>query len=680
MNACKFPNLFKPIRLGGTLFRNRIFACPTDYPYFSHENHPTPFNVSYFERKAMGGAAAVAVGDCMVDAKRGLFTPHHLCFDDPGALPSLCQLTDAITSHGAVASAELIHGGMFSFGSHASGSLLYGPVDCVYNGLEIREMPEDIIEETIEAFANAAAFAKYCGFGMVTVHGGHGWLLHQFLAPQLNTRKDKWGGTLENRARLPLAIVERIRRKCGNSFPIEMRISASECYPGGYDIDEGVAIAKLFDGKVDLINASVGHFVVRDVFTLTHPSMFREDGVNVKYAAAVKKAVSTPVSAVGALNDPEMMEDIIASGKADAVAVARALIADPDLPLKARAGREDEIRKCLRCFVCLSGNATKRQIRCAINPEIGHELEMKIQNRPAVKKKVLVAGGGVSGMEAALTASARGHQVILCEKGDRLGGTLLCEKLVPFKRTLSDYLDLQARLIERSNVEVRLNTAVTPELARSLAPDVIVAALGARPTVPKIKGIERSNVMGAEEAYNTPDKVGKRVVILGGGLVGTELGIFLAQKGREVTILEMMARLNDGGNPLHGYAISQQINELHINVVLSVRAVEISDEGVLGEPVDEETNLEPCSTIERAALDSPSYWQMFKVDEKDRRPRLYAADTVIYAVGQTPLWDEAEKIQCCAPEFYMIGDCQLPSNIERATQTARTVARDIGRI
>jgi 2,4-dienoyl-CoA reductase-like NADH-dependent reductase (Old Yellow Enzyme family)/thioredoxin reductase len=680
MNECKYPHLFKPIRLGSTLFRNRIFACPTDYPYFSHGNHATPFNISYFERKAMGGAASVAVGDCVVDAKRGLFTPHHLQFDDPEALPSLCQLTDAITCHGAVATAELIHGGMFSFGSHASGSKLYGPVECVHNGLEISEMSEDIIEETIEAFADAAAFAKYCGFGMVTVHGGHGWLLHQFLMPQLNTRKDQWGGDLENRARLPLAIVERIRRKCGNSFPIEMRISASECYPGGYDIDEGIAIAKLFDGKVDLINASVGHFVERDVFTLTHPSMFWEDGVNVKYAAAVKKAVSTPVSAVGALNDPEMMEEIIASGKADAVAVARALIADPDLPMKARAGREDEIRKCLRCFACLSGNATRRQIRCAINPEIGHELDMKIQNPPAVRKTVLVAGGGVSGMEAALTASARGHKVILCEKGDRLGGVLLCEKLVPFKRPLSDYLELQARLIARSDIEIRLNTTVTPELAQSLAPDVIIAAFGARPIVPKIKGIDGANVMGAEEAYVSPDNVGKRVVILGGGLVGTELGVFLAQKGREVTILEMMDQLNNGGNPLHGYALGQQINKLQMKVVLSTKAVDISNDGVTGEPVRENINLEPCSTIERAALDSSSYWQLFKADENNNEPRLYAADTVIYSVGQTPLWDEAEQIRCCAPEFHMIGDCQAPTNIEQATRIARSIARDIGRI
>ena len=679
MSKCKYPRLFEPIRLGNTLFRNRIFACPTDYPFFSPENHATAETIAYFERKAKGGAASVAVGDCMVDAELGMGLPHHIRLDDPLALPSLVRLAGAISRQGAVASAELIHCGMFSFFSAEQGAPLYGPVDREFNGLVIREMPEEIIERTIEAFAESAAFAKYAGFGMVTIHAGHGWLLHQFLQPQLNTRKDQWGGSLENRVRMLLAIVERIRRKCGSAFPIEIRLSVSEGYDGGYDLDEGVAIAKQLDGKVDLINASVGHFIVPEVFTITHPSMFREDGVNVKYAAAVKKAVGTPVSAVGAINDPEMMEEIIASGQADVVGVARAVIADPDMPLKARAGKQDEIKKCLRCFVCFAGNVTKRQIRCAINPEIGYEQEMKISCPPAVKKTVLVAGGGVSGMEAAITAADLGHKVILCEKNSRLGGTLLCEEGVPFKQRLSDYLQVQARLVERKGVEVRLNTQVTPELAESLAPDVMIAALGARPIIPRIKGIELSNVLGAEEAYYAPEKVGKGVVILGGGLVGTELAIFLAQKGRDVTILEMTDQLNFSGNPQHGLAVFGEIKRLGIRVAVSTKAVEIRENGVIGQPVGSEYCLEPSATVNRSTLDT-SIWFTRSEDTGDRTPKLYAADTVIYAVGQTPLSDEAQALRCCAPEFHMIGDCLSPKNIEHATFTARTIVRNIGRI
>ncbi len=238
-------------------------------------------------------------------------------------------------------------------------------------------MPDEAIEETIEAFGNAAAFAKFCGFGLVTIHAGHGWLLAQFLSSKVNNRKDQWGGSVENRCRFALAIVDRIRKKCGRGYPIEIRISGSEGYEGGYDIDEGVAIAKQFDGKVDLIHVSAGSHEVAEVFTVTHPSMFLPDGVNVVYAAEIKKYVHTPVATVGALNDPEMMEEIIASGRADVVQVARALFADPDLPKKARAGRAEEIRPCIRCFECFAGITTKRQNRCAVNPEIGFEQDSR---------------------------------------------------------------------------------------------------------------------------------------------------------------------------------------------------------------------------------------------------------------------------------------------------------------
>ena len=259
-------------------------------------------------------------------------------------------------------------------------------------------MNEEFIEYTIGKFAKAAAFAKSCGFGMVVIHGGHGWLLSQFLSPTLNTRKDRWGGpAIENRARLAVAICDAIRKAVGPHFPIEIRISGSEVYPGGYGIDEGIAIAKQLDGHVDLIHVSAGSHEVEEVFTVTHPSMFLPDGVNVKYAAEIKKHVKTPVATVGALGDPALMEEIIASGKADVVEIARGLIADPDIPIKARTGRTGEIRKCLRCLQCFSTLINVGQFYCSINPESGRELEMKSDLPAAHKKKVLIAGGGCRG-------------------------------------------------------------------------------------------------------------------------------------------------------------------------------------------------------------------------------------------------------------------------------------------
>ncbi|MDR2133349.1 MAG: FAD-dependent oxidoreductase [Clostridiales Family XIII bacterium] len=659
MYEMKYPRLFSPIRLGDTIFRNRIFGSPTGYQDLTCEQFPPPEAVAYYARKAMGGAASVAVGECIVDSKRGRGGPNHIAMDDPETVGALTNLAEGISKYGAVAVAELQHAGMFAQDSRRLGNDIYGPValDGVKGELmhadakdeKVLAMTEEVLEETIEAYANAAAFAKFCGFGMVLIHGGHGWLLSQFLSPYTNTRDDRWGGSFENRMRLPLAIVERIRQKCGPKFPIEFRMSATEAHPKGYDIDEGVKIAMALDGKVDLIHASAGHHEIRDAFVVTHPDMFKPEGSNARLAAEIKKRVTTPVATVGAYTDPAFMEEILASGKADVVEVARGLIADPDLPAKARAGRDDKIVKCLRCFTCFSNLLTNRQFCCAINPEIGLELETRSAAPPSKRRSVLVAGGGVAGMQAALTAHSRGHEVILCEKSERLGGALLCEEAVPFKDKLSAYLETQARFVAESGIELRLNTEVTRTLAQALAPDVILAALGARPIIPRIPGIDGKNVAGAEDVYRKPDLAGKRVVILGGGLVGVELGLFLAGLGREITVMEMLPALSDGGNVLHGLALEVAMRERGVRTALSTKAAEINAQGVVGETADGEKTL-------------------------------FEADTVIYAIGQKPLWEEADELRAYAPEFHQIGDCLTPKNIRAATKAAFFIANNIGRI
>lgn len=648
MSHMKFQHLFTPITLGDTIFRNRIFGAPTGPSNLSSYNFPTPDTCAYYERKAMGGAASVCLGDCSVDSVHGRTISSRIQLDNPNVSSPLSKLAEAISRHGAVASIELQHGGSHSFGSVQDGQQVYGPVEYTdENGRKVLPMTEEIINMTIEKFAQAAALAKRCGFGMVTIHGGHGWLLSQFVSPISNTRTDRWGGSVENRCRLPVAICDAVRKAVGPGFPIEIRISGSECHPAGYDIDEGIEIAKQLDGHVDLIHVSAGSHEVWEVFTVTHPSMFLENGVNVRYAAEIKKHVKqSAVATVGALSDVALMEDILADGRADVVEVARALFADPDLPLKARSGREDEINKCMRCLACFSNLMTKSQFLCAINPVIGHEVESKWDIRPAKTKKILIAGGGIAGMQAALTSVERGHEVILCEKSDTLGGALKCEDNVPFKKLLSDYLDLQARNLGKTAVIIRLNTEVTPLLAESLAPDVIIAALGARPIRPKIKGIDCSIVYSAEEIYYQPEKAGQKVVILGGGLVGAELGIHLAMQDRDVTIIEMLPELNNGGNMLQGLSIGLEIKRLGIEVHLKTKALEISESGVVGE--------------------GPAGKQVFD------------ADTVIYAIGQKPLREDADALRFCAPEFHQIGDCLTPKNITEATKAAYCIARDIG--
>ena len=652
MYQCPYPHLFTPIVLAGQLFKNRLFASPTGLQHNHYGNHPINETINYYERKAIGGAASVCIGDAMVDSEIALANGNHILLDDPTGRPHLNKLSEAIRRHGAVASMELSHGGNAARISYGQGHKIYGPVESESDGafgqpIHAYPMDEEIIRRTIRKHAEAAAFAKACGFGMITLHGGHGWLLHQFMSPITNTRTDEWGGSFEKRMRFPLAVIAAIREAVGPSFPIEIRLSGSEVFEGGYDLEYGVRIAQALDGKVDLLHISAGSHEVAEVFTVTHPSMFLEDGVNVKYAAEIKKHVSTSVATVGALSDPELLEEIIASGKADVVELARGLICDPDLPRKAREGRSEEIVKCIRCFTCFSGLMTRGQISCALNPEICNEADVKFERPAPEKKTVLVAGGGIGGMQAALTAAQRGHRVILCEKTDRLGGVLLCEEKVPFKKHLGEYLQHQALMISRAPIEVRLNTEVTPDLAREISPDVIVAALGARPSVPPIPGINGDNVALAEEVYLVPEKAGKRVAVLGGGLVGCELAIFLAGLGREVCILEMAPAQNFGTNLLQGASINLELKRLGVRTFLNTRVTKIGPEGVSGEGPE---------------------------GEKD-----FPADTVVCALGMKPNRDAAAALALCAPEFHVLGDCVTPATIYQATNAAYFAALDIGK-
>ena len=655
MYKSKFPHLFTPIILGNTLFRNRIFASPTGYQNVNGDGYLNDGAAAYYGRKAMGGAASVATFEGIVDGELGKGGDGHICLDTPGSGVgrNLSNVAFAIKSFGAVASLELAHTGMFAnrslavFGAEARGAA-YGPVECEVAGRHILPMDEEIIERTIRKYAEGAALAKRCGFGMVTVHAGHGWLLHQFLSPITNTRADRWGGPdIEDRARLPVEIFKAIRRAVGPGFPIEVRISGSECYDGGYGIEAGIDIAKQFDGYVDLIHVSAGNHEVDEVFAVTHPSMFLEDGCNVKYAAEIKKHVKAPVAAIGALADPELMEEIIATGKADVVEAARALLCDPDLPNKARIGREHEIRRCMRCLSCFSNELTYGQPYCAINPESGRELEMKYEIPPAIRKKVLIAGGGVGGMQAALTCANRGHQVILCEKSPRLGGVLRCEGDVSFKKNLEYYLDQQEAAVKRADIDLRLGTEVTPEYAARLDPDVVIAALGAAPLKPRIPGIDGGNVLAAQEAYTALDKVGQNAVILGAGLVGVELGLHLISKGRNVKIVEMLGEISDGGNFLHIPGLKAEIKKRGLDIDFNTKAKEITPSGV--------------------------------VCESNGVEKVYNADTVIYAVGQSPSRDAAIALGAHAPEFYMIGDCVSSRNITDATSEAFLISRNIGR-
>lgn len=654
MKMTEYPLLSSSIKIGNVTFRNRIIASPTSVPKLSPEGFLTKQNIAYFALKAKGGAAGVTLGDTIVHRRSGQGRRTKIAIEDPQIMESLTDVARAIREFGAVPSLELTHYGIYAHVRRLEtppppGCIRFGPSERVAsNGLVTPAMTVGEIEMIADAFGAAAARAKDAGFLMVSVHGGHGWLLGQFMSAASNHRTDEYGGSLENRMRFPLLVVERIRAAVGPGFPIEFRISGAEYSAGGYGIEEGVEIAKMLDGKVDLIHVSAGHHEYPDTFILTHPSMFYDHGCNVHLAAEIKKAVRTPVACIGGLSDPAQMERILASGQADIIEMGRGLIADPFLPRKVRTGRAEDVVKCMRCFQCMSSLAPGRTMDCSLNPVIGREMEFlyNAYPPPAERCRVLVAGGGPGGMLAAVTAAERGHSVVLCERDGRLGGKLRCERWVDFKQDLYDYVGVLERRLERAGVEVRLNTTVTPELVREMAPDALVAALGAEPVVPPIPGIDDPRVMLVtrlgEDSY---PEIGRRVVILGGGLVGSETAVHLLRRGHDVTVVEMGDDFARDAVEEHKTGLRIQF-EKGVKLHLNTRGVEINAAGLV------------CEGPDGARFTLP-------------------ADTIFCAVGLRPNTAAVDPLRELTPWFQDIGDCVRAGRVVNATNEGYYAALNI---
>ena len=417
-----------------------------------------PKSTAFYELRAKGGAAAVTVSELMVHPQTDGSHAYHL---DESILNSLAAATytaDAIRRHGAIPSLELSHSGQFAGTymtdkSRQHGLCQWGPSDRIRaDGVPVKALTQELIDDIVKAYGHAAGLAKRAGFEMVMIHGGHGWLINQFLSPLFNHRSDSYGGSLENRVRFAIEVLQSVRAAVGPFFPIEFRMSGAEFTEGGDGLEEGIQIAQAIEAYADIIHVSAGTY--QKTFGITHPSMFEAHGRNVYLAAEIKKHVSKPVATIGGLTDPAMMEDIIASGKADIVYMARQLLADPETPQKIMKGRDVDIVHCLRCFTCMAERAATATRRCTVNPLIGRELDgTEIQPAP-VKKKDLVAGAGPGGLYAAYTAARRGHQVILCEKESEVGGILKSEQAIPFKREMYELGKTYERLA-RQTVSVK---------------------------------------------------------------------------------------------------------------------------------------------------------------------------------------------------------------------------------
>lgn len=646
----KYINLCKPITIGNVTFRNRMFSAPMSGAEITPECTIGSKSTAFYELRAKGGAAAVTVSELMVHPPTDASHAYHLNTQTVGSVASFTYTADAIKRHGAVPSVELSHSGQYAgtylLDKNKKDSMTqYGPsAGTRPDGLPVTPLSKEQIQEIVQAYYENAKLAKLCGYEMIMVHGGHGWLINQFLSPYFNHRTDEYGGSLKNRVRLAREVLQAVRRAVGPGFPIEFRMSGSELFDGGYDLDEGVKIAQAVEDLVDLIHVSAGSY--KFGFSVTHPSMFRDHGCNVYLAEEIKKHVSKPVATIGGLNDPAMMDELIGSGKVDIVVMGRALLADPELPSKVMENREDEIVRCLRCFVCMAERGTTQTRRCSVNPLIGREWEGMDLQPARKKKKVLIAGGGVAGLEAAVTAARRGHEVILCEKSDQLGGILKCEQGIDFKHEMYELGVTLEHLARLNGVEIRTNTEVTPEYAEKTGADALIIAVGSAPIVPPIPGIDGEQVVVVNNYYLEKDKVkSDEVIVLGGGLAGCESAVHLAKEGKKVHLVEMRTELAPDANIRHRPILLKELEDRKVLCHMGYQGLRITEEGVWCKAGEEEV--------------------------------LVPGGSVICAVGQRARKDIAESLLDCAPVVKRIGDCIRPANICMAIYQGYHAAMDL---
>lgn len=652
----EFKKMFEELKINDRYtMRNRVCCAPMAFALVACIPKVNEKSFRKLEAPARGGDAIVSVGELDVnfrDAIRIPLEPVDFKAKSGYAMDMIGEYAKRIKKHGAIALCELVHAGAEKVPFNSNEESI-GPVDEIRpNGTKVRAMTKEDMNRVTEDFVVAAQFVKNCGYDGVVIHGGHGFLFTQFLSSTYNRRTDEYGGSLENRAKLPIQILKGIREAMGKDFIIELRLSGDDGYTGenhGVTPEETGKFVHMLEGIVDLVQISVGIYYDA-VVTHQFSSMFVPHGVNAELAKIVKQYTSIPIGVVGGINSPEKIEEILEKNQADYVVLGRQSIADPELVNKSKNGEADRIRRCLRCYKCFPGSPEEgykdlpfdsKELaqyvgECSINPLANLPFDPYSLEKPKKLKKVLIIGGGIAGMQAAITACDRGHEVILAEKESKLGGLLFFTDVDIDKVDLNNFKHTLIREVERRDIKVLLNTEIGEKEIEELAPEEIILAVGSIPNEVKIPGIE--NAYQSLAAYRGEVKVGKRVIFIGGGLIGSEQGLFLAKTGHEVTIVEMLPRVANEAFGMYREALVRELEKEGVTLLEGTRCLEIYKNGV-------------------------------KVLTPKGEERVIEGDTVLYALGMKSVDTQSLKNISKGIPIKVIGDAIKPGKVDQATKT-----------
>ena len=641
-------HLFKPIQIGNFKAKNRILMSAMSINFGVDENgYVTDQLTQYLCERAKGGAAMILVGGGNVHPY-GMELPTLPRLWDDGCIPALKELTATIKKYDAKIGIQIMHGGRQCYlPEKVAPSAI--PAPAVVKG-KVRALETDEIKEAVESFGDAARRCYEAGFDFVELHAAHGYLISQFLSLNSNIRKDEYGGSFENRTRFLFEVIDDIKKKTANDYPLGIRINGDDYMEGGWNLEDSKKLAPLIEEKgVAYLHVSAGVYGSKE---LTIPSMYRKQGCFVHLAKAIKEVVSIPVAAVGRIKDPKLAEKILAEDSADFISMGRPLLADPYLPQKAKQGRFSEIRPCLGCCLgCIHAVLAREPGSCVVNPDVGREFRINKKDNNISDKifNILIVGAGPSGLACARHFAMKGHKVTICEKNRHYGGLLSLAANAPGRNELNDILKFFSNELKRLNVKIDFNTELSKELLDKIKPDKVVLATGSMPDMPMVKGLFQSDmevltcVDILEENEDNPD-VKNNIIVLGGGMSALLTADYLSEKGKNVVVLNRKSSYAEEMSSNDRYYLRERLKENSVKLFKNVSISKFTNNGVSFKSNNEEQSLDNF-------------------------------DTVVIAEKMSPIREVSKLLKNSKIEFHFIGDAKVPRHLMYCISEAQEMIR-----